>query len=473
MKGLKYFFPGIPTVWMIFMAMILIGISCHSGCQCRGCGGCQGCTTSVVVESESQKIKVDDIRMRLTANKNRITNRKLRYNQTFYVDKTVWYSVDYMLELRKRPAIRNLCEYEVDSQEDLEKALKKFQIRFSPNKQHFAVGLDNHVYEFFHLLDQGVPFSSGCYYLNDSSFAFLQAANLNFDQINWQVFPKSDDLFSKLLIHENYSQWAVPNNRDNVLKLLSMLPPGNKNDLLLVENWYNEMANQHFNQNRVEQIAKVSPEWINIASKSLIKELEKNHLPNETVLGSTLDIAIWINDARLFGKMDTMVYKRYQASGLAGNYLVSRWGNKKNPLEKQLSNQLLEKSIQTATSQKERGQEFPIEWAVDILLIAQNYDALKQFLDNDIETETLFTDFATIWASSIQKYDKFPKELQEKMVDKYRAVVIGPCTEFSFYEMGQMLEFLKNKLPCSELKKLVNQHREKLIGFVMPDGCKE
>ncbi|NJO91009.1 MAG: hypothetical protein HC831_20115 [Chloroflexia bacterium] len=107
MKGLQYMFPGASKLWVVIMLAVFGAMSCQEGCRCRGCTGCGGCTTSVVVEHEDENKRVDGINIKVRANKNRVTNRKLRFNtEDIHIDKDQWYSVDYFLRVEKRDAIK-------------------------------------------------------------------------------------------------------------------------------------------------------------------------------------------------------------------------------------------------------------------------------------------------------------------------------------------------------------------------------
>lgn len=471
MKGLYFLFPGPVKLWAGLLAVVFIAMSTLHGCTCRGCGGCHGCTTSVVIDKESRRIRADDVRMRLTANKNRVTNRKLRYSQLFYIDKTVWFTIDYSLKLKKRPPVNHICEHEVEENQDMEKSLDRFQILFSPDKKHFAVGLDQKVYEFFHLFEEGVPFSSGCYYLNDSNFSYLQTADLTLNQIDWKRFPEPARLFDLIIVPNTYSVWTLPDNMSNVLELLSQMPPGNQHEMVLIENWYNEVAFSHFDSARVGKIIRVSPAWQKEATKKLLSSIQINQSENDPILEHSLNMLRWVQSYQALKMADSLVFQKFFATGHAGPYFLARLIDQRMPLDERISARLIGKSKKLAADFFNKSDSIPESIAFDILLLKKEYELLNTFLETYVNQEGLSNDFIGISNVTISKYNHYPEDLQELMVDLFQKVLAAKSVSISSFEKSTILEFLKNKLPCAQLRELVNLHKEDLLYFTMPDDC--
>jgi hypothetical protein len=469
MNGLRFLFPGPTKLWIIIIGFFLLAIGCSDGCRCNGCG-CNGCTTSVVIDQESRKIKIDDLKIKVIANKNRVTNRKLRLDSTLYVDKTIWYTVDYNVRIDDRPEIKNICELEASENQDLEKSLDKFNIQFSPDEKHFAVGIDSKVYDFFHLLPDEVPFSSGCYYLNDSISTYLETANLNFKDIKWIRFPSPNKLLDEIIVPNLYSPWALECNQKNVLRILSDLPSGNEHDIVLINNWYCEIADIHFNQQRVQNTIKVSPTWKTAASKSLIKYIGKSIEENDPKLKSSLDMVLWINDINLLNKADSVIFDDYFASGYAGTYFLSRFNNTQFPVNKIISNKILDEAKKICSNPEAYPDKMSLETAVDVLVFKKEFNELKAFLEKNLNLESLENFKLDILTVTIRKYDKYPKDLQLIIVNNCHKIVQNP-SDLSAFDVSEIMEFLKDKISCTDLKKLVEIHKDKLVGFMMPKNC--
>ncbi|NJO91010.1 MAG: hypothetical protein HC831_20120 [Chloroflexia bacterium] len=359
--------------------------------------------------------------------------------------------------------------------QDLSESLRKFSIKFSPDKNHFAVGLDNKVLDFFHLLQQGVPFSSGCYYLKDPNYTFLYSANIAFDDIDWSKFPKPDELFDEIILPNDYAVWNFVHNRDNVLQLLDEMPPGNRHELVLIENWYNDIANAHFTEDRVRQIITASPEWQQAASKNLIKCIVENDFYQTIELKASLDMVLWIDNRNTLNTADSLVFHKYIADGYAGDYFVSRFESTKNPLNQRIKNELvkLAKSVcaQKSTGYFDRSEDMSVQDAVEFLLFSKDDKTLKLFLENNINLKEIEENFSNVPAATIEKYEKYPADLQKLMVEKYTEVMKVPDSEIFGITVSDIVKFLADKASCSDLKEIVSIHEKNLIGFKMPKRC--
>jgi hypothetical protein len=474
MEGLKYFFPGPVKLWCAFIILFFLAIGCQRGCRCLGCGGCNGCTTSVIVDSESKKLKIDDIKIKVIANKNRITNRKLRLDSDLYVDKTIWFSVNYNLNIIDRPQVENICEYEIDKGYDLDEALDRFNIKFSPDKQHFAVGVDNVVYEFFHIFEKGVPFSSGCFYLNDSSTYYLKDASIDFKDINWKKFPNPDVLFDKIIVPNNYSVWTLECNRRNVLSLLEQMPPGNQHEIVLIEDWYNDIAEAHFKRQRVESIVKASPQWTAIAGKSLYKYILNSNSDGNPELGSSLDIVLWMNESDLLNKTDSLVFSKYFAAGYAGNYFVERFKNISKKPNNKIYNKLLAEARKIGIKDYSYQGSMPTATSIDLLMVCKDYNVIKAFISINLNEQLLSDSFFEIKNATIDNFEDFPKDIQDLLVKKYQEILMKSVETaiLSDFQVLDIFEFLKGKISCNEFKKLIELYQGKISNISLPNGCR-
>ncbi len=477
MKGLQYMFPGASKLWVVIMFGIFGALSCQQGCRCRGCTGCGGCTTSVVVDHEDKNMSVDGVKIKIRANKNRVTNRKLSLSrEDIHVDKNSWYSVDYFLRVEKRDALKNICEYDVSKEQDLMESISKFNIKFSADKNHFAVGLDNQVFNFFHLLPNGVPFSSGCYYLKGTNYIYIYGAAISFNDIDWTRFPEPEALFDTIIIPNEYAVWTFVHNKDNVLHLLDKMPPGNKHEMILIENWYNEIAKTHFTEQRVKKIIAASPSWKKTASKNLIKNLTKDYFNQPLELKSTLDMILWIDDAPTLNTADNLVFQKYVADGYAGDYFVSRFGNTQKPLNQEIKNKLLAISKSLCSKKISNSFDFKesisVTNAAEILLISKEYKTLELFIENNVTLLKIEKSFSDVPEATIDKYEKYPPNLQKLMVERYIELMKVPDSEIFGLTVSDIVDFLADKAKCSDLKEIVSIHKEDLYGFRMPKRCK-
>lgn len=476
MEGFKYSFPNLPKVWIVIFACIFGALSCQQGCRCRGCTGCGGCTTSVVVDKETDNMRVDGMKIKLRANKNRITNRQIRIREYIDVDKSRSYAIDYHIRVSGRDALRNICEFGIPRNYDVDDAMDRFTIKFSPDKKHFAVGLDKNVYDFFHMLKKGVPFSSGCYYINDQNYTYLSDANIKFDDIEWSRFPSPDALLDKIVLPNDYSVWTYTHNQSNILMLLGQLKPGNEHDIHLIRNWYNDIADQHFTKQRVYAIKKVSPGWVKIAKESLLKIINESSSDVSTELGASLDMVLWIDDKELLNTVDKTVFEKYFAEGNAGNYLVERLANNNNSLNNSIKDPLITESLKVCSNNEGSSVGFDdkisIEDAIEVLLLSKKENDLKNFINSNVTISKIENSFTNVPDLTIKKYDKYPKELQGLMVEKYTEVMKTPGTDIFSLTISEIVRFLQDKIKCSDLKEIVKLHKEDLGVYSLPARCK-
>jgi hypothetical protein len=249
------------------------------------------------------------------------------------------------------------------------------------------------------------------------------------------------------------------------------MPPGNQHEMVLIENWYNEVAYRHFDSARVGKIIKVSPEWQKKASESLLSFIQMIDYENDPVLEHTLNLMRWVQNSQALRMADSLVFQKFFATGHAGPYFLTRLRDYSVPLDERISASLIDKSKNLAADFMKKSDSIPESIAFDILLLKKEFDLLKKFLEAYINQEGLSNDFMGISNVTISKYDHYPNDLQELMVDLFQKVLAAKSVSISSFEKSTILEFLKNKVSCPQLRELVNLHKEDLFYFKMPEDC--
>jgi hypothetical protein len=140
------------------------------------------------------------------------------------------------------------------------------------------------------------------------------------------------------------------------------------------------------------------------------------------------------------------------------------------PLNTNIKSALLLKAKEIATNFQSYNFQLSENNAIEILLIAQEYDILKGFLNKNIHQDVILDDFNDISSVTIRIYESYPKELQALMVKNFTGIAQKKL-EFSGFDINEIMEFLKDKIPCKELKKLYELHKDVLFTFRLPKNC--
>ncbi len=450
---------------LIFLLLIIFAVGCQDGCNCS----CGGCTTRKIVDNERETRRIDGVKVRITANKVRSTNRKLNLRGgSNLINKSVWYSVNYNLEIADRPELKEICEYYVEENHDLEVSLKEFSMKFSPDKSHFGVGRTGNVWDFFHFLDKGNAFPSGTFYFVKTKTDYSVNSNLTFDKIDWNIFPEHDILFDTLIIqYGNSNQKYTVYSTQPFLNLLAGMKPGNAHELFLINNWYNEIGALHFTQERVAEIVKVSPQWKSTAISQIFEEIEDLNSFDLSTFSPSLNLLISINDEKSLHNADDLLFKneKYDNSDTR-DYFIKRFDNKTIPLKDAIRNDL----ISTAKSTVQMFPEFSdmlLGNAVDILLSIKDEKTLTDFIkkinikQNPDEIGSAFY-VSDIINQTIEKYDVYPKTLQKLIISEFKNYINNADIEISQFDVQKIYEFLKDKISCEEATKIYKKFESKL-----------
>jgi len=458
------------VIFGLLLIIFAIGCNGESNSGCNGCScNCNGCTTRKIIDSENETIRVDGTKIKLTANKVRSTNRKLNLRENSdLITKTTWFTANYNVELDNRPEIKEICEHQINEDQDLEKTISEFNIKFSSDKKHFTVGRIGVVWDFYHLLKIGNPFSSGDYYFVKNKLQYASVPFLKFKEIKWNTFFDTDQLFDTLIIEiGNQNKKYNVNNEEDFLSILSELEPGNKHEMFLINNWYNYMGSRHFTTERVQQIIKVSPEWKKTAITKIFVELNKKDNFQFQGYNNSLLLLLSINDQASLLKADDLLFKNPEFSDDdTHKYFIERYYNKKNPLKAEIRKYIITNAVTTVVKHPESNENFTIDESINIVLAEKDEKSLGIFVDKiKVHKTQDFTDafFVSDMArQTIDKYDLYSKKIQQQIVKNFTVYIKEVPKDISQFDVQKIYDFLKGKISCKESNQIFEMHKEAL-----------
>jgi hypothetical protein len=450
---------------LLVLLLFILAIGCNDGCNCT----CGGCTTRKIIDDEHETRHIDGVKVRITANKVQSTNRTLNWRGgPDLFNKSIWFSANYDLEIADRPELKEICEYYVDENQDLEKTLKEFSMKFSPDKNHFAVGRVGKVWDFYHFLETGSAFPSWNFYFRKTNIRYDTVSTLDFNKISWNLFPKPDQLFDTLLIQygNQKPQYFVP-DPNSFLSIMKDLKPGNSHELFLINNWYCEMANLQFSEARVGEIVKVSPVWKSTAITKIFNEIEKNPTETRTYYHS-LVLLMSINDEKSLHKADDLLFKnpKYDNEDTR-EYFLKRFENKEVPLKSEIQKDLISKAKSAIEIYPKEFSEMNLSDAVDIVLSVKDDNTLIDLIKKintrqNPDSISVAVYVSDLTSQTIDKYDSYSKTMQNLIVSEYKIYLNNTDQEISQFDVQRIYDFLKDKISCVEATKIYKKFESKL-----------
>lgn len=449
MKKIK----SIRTTIIFALIFLIFTSNCKNGCNL---------VTSKVVDKETEIRETDGFKIKITANKVRYTGRNVRglLRRNLKIRKSKWYGTNYNIQIGKRDVNKKLILRRALKKTDLGKVLEKLSIKFSPNKQHFAISDNGKVNEFLHLLKSGKAFLSHQYYYKKKKIEYTDSVKMN--EIDWNTFLNSEQLFDTLIV----SKFA-----DNkYLDLLKDMQPGNRYEFTLIDNWDCRIAVSHFTKERVEEIIQASPKWKNKAIEKVIYSIKNNSY--SSFKSKTLDLAVYINDKYCLNRVDSIVFYSERRDYSDYGYFTKRLSNNQNPIDDRIASLLINQSKTTLENINERNYKINPKEAVALLLAAKKYNILKQFLLNKIDPKQykVFR-FLDLRGATILMYDKYPADLQKIMVEKYYNYMQNPPEKIDNSNLAYIFEFLTGKIPCKDIKKLYQKLKTKMEPWGKEPEC--
>jgi len=451
-------------VFKILILFLLFSF-CFQDKNNRGCSGC-GCYK--VVEEESEVRKIDDLKVKITAQKVKdtklVNTRGGRLN--FELGTRSSFFVRFKLEVSGCKPIYNLCEHYALERDDLNKSLKIFDIVLK--EKHLAVGLKDNPRSFHHQITNKLYFSSGYYYFDNTN---IEVRDLTFDKIDWSIFPDPDSLFQVMLLDGEKSNYGADDGE--LIDVLKEMPAGNKHELFLINNWYNSVARSHFTKRRVQKIVKKSPQWKSVAIKKAFIEISNPDKYNTGFYPSIMLINA-IKDKEALLKLDKyLLFEMNDSRDNMDDYFWERYNNKEIPLSKESRLKLQELSEEILYAYPDDKEMFDVEFAIGFLIKEKQLKEIEGFLDKIISNEGLTEFMSKSIQLTIGKYHKYPDELKPKIVEKYTKVMQGPSPEISSFDMAKIFRFLKDKISCQQLKPIYNNNKDRLSRVKLPKKCKD
>ena len=71
-------------------------------------------------------------------------------------------------------------------------------------------------------------------------------------------------------------------------------------------------------------------------------------------------------------------------------------------------------------------------------------------------------------SETIDKYDRYPKNLQNLMISEYKIYLNNASLDISQFDVQKIYEFLEGKISCEEATKIYNKYQTKLISSEKP-----
>jgi len=449
------------TKKLLYLALLIIFLAgCQGGCRCNGC------TTKKTIEKETDRRKVQGVKLKITANKVQSTNRKLNLRSgEELVSKSVYFSVDYDVKLPKRDKIEHICEFPlVDQNYNLETALTDFTFEFSEDKKNFAVGQKADAWEFYHMLEEGIPFSSGAFYFSKVKSESKYNA-VKFSEIDWNIFPPAKQLFDTLLLASSSIHFSGNYNPNQkvLLKLLKEMPPGNSHEYFLIDNWYSEIAHQHFTQSRIEDIVKKSPAWKKTAIKKSLLYLQKE---NSFGITNTLELILNINDIQTIHKADSIAYFSENIKEYASQkYLLERIEDKKVELNPKIKSDLISRANVAINNLEPESDYVDIDFARKVLIATEDYKSIESAIDkiNDKSYQNSTEEnngdgYRNLLNVTKDGYRHYPDPLKKKILKEFVKFMHNTPENISEFELRRMYWFLNGKIPCDEFENIYKEN---------------
>ena len=440
------------TIILSFLFIVFTS-SCRNGCTI---------VSSKIVEKETEVRNIDNFKIKITANKVKYTGTNARglLRNKLRITRNSWFGTNYTLKINDRKPNKDLIRRYAKEEADLTQVLKKFRIEFSPDKQHIAIGDNDTVFDFLHLLKTDKAFFSHRYYYKKNKFT--PKTYEAFNKIKWKTFPPAEQLFDSLIT----SDFAG----NEYFEILENMPPGNKYEISLIKNWDCPVAVGLFTKKRVKQIIKASPEWKNIAVEKLETVISKKMYG--TFKSKSYDLVRYIDDASLLTKIDSIIFNIDNKYYNEFNYFIERISNKKHPLKPEIVNSLIDMSKSTLDSINDKDLEVDTKEAVKILLKTENYDFLRNFLNTSINpAKYKVFRFMDLRSATIFMYENYPSDLQKLIVEKYNNYIQNLPEKMDNSNISYIFEFLKNKIPCSDAKKLYQKLKVKMEPWGKKPDC--
>lgn len=444
-------------VYLSFLGLLAIAIGCGRGCSC-----------SRTIATDREKLEIDGEKVRVTAKKietktTYLKRVKLPENEdddfVCQTRKTYHYAFSYDIKLSGRPELEDVCSFPIDENTDIAHAMPAFSMKFSPDKQHFAVGIGQEVYGIYHLLEKGIPFST--HYYN-----YLTKTNNTFEQLQWDTISPPDKIIESIISHENQYEKLTREDISLITRALQDQEPANKYDYLLIKLWpQSDLADKVFSEKRIRENCDNSKGWETLALQKVFSSLNSGVYDNRNIL-----MLIAIDDKQSFLEADKILFTRWPRSDDVHQYLLKRLKMRRPKIDDSQIKSLIAKGNQAITNlsnrklhEKRREIEHSLEFLLEIEETSQFEEAFRLFF-----VPENYEDYKTIVNETITEYyENFPAPVQDMVKQKLPQMF----PHLNFPERSEMFDFLKDKIACEILVKLKQNYANDLKSNQLPTRC--
>lgn len=431
--------------------LIIVLIAALSGCG-------RGCQCEKTIDSDSERRNIDGIRVKIQAEKVQTTTTRFKtvrnndapFGCNCISTKSYNYSFVYNVKLRGRSLLKEACFIPIEENVDMDFALEWFNMKFSDNKKHFAVGIGQNVYCIYHLLDEGVPFTSPEGDLKDG-----KNEENTFDYINWKKFDAPVKIAEKLILDMEYYSLLDNEQQHLIAQTLSEQEVPSRFDILLLNNWpYSDLSTNVLTERRVEKLVGKSEVWKQRALQKVFVSIDET-----AYLYANASMLLAIDDQNAYRKADAVLFAYWPEENAVSDYVNQRIEDKKKEVAPHVLQQLKDKANYIITHLPNDTHFYPeLKPAFEMLLKLEDSSGfgkmLKQMFVLQIH-ENLYADISDI---IIGHFVRFSKKQQQYIVEKLPTVfpVVSAIYRANYYK------FLCNKASKQQLKILKDTYHTDL-----------
>ena len=397
-----------------------------------GCG--RGCSCTQVIDSTSEKRKIDGIEVSVTAQKLETTTSYIFKKRA----KEYAYAFEFSLKLPHRSTISHLCHRATHENGDVNTILKQFNITFSPDKRHFAIGYDNEVYNVYHLLEQGIPFTSHHYLEYDQE-------HVSFNSLNWDNYP-APEIVAKQLIEGDYLR-LHPHEQDLIEKALQTQPVPCEFDIYLIDAFPSQLAMKVFKDKRAKSLTKQSEDWRNKAKEKVLTTLDSKEYRSEA-----FKLTNRMQDPELYSLVDKEAVSQWLISGeidvVTHPYLMKRIQSKSNPIDITLQNQLIDRAnlIIVGKLNDVRLRNSSITNAFELLIALNRMENFQQAFERMFNPKFKYDYNLFSYKMAMENFEKFPQSIQKTVLLGFKE----GFSEMDRVSQKRILPFLKKHVTSAE-----------------------
>lgn len=410
------------------------------------CG--RGCSCTRVIDTAKETRKIDGVKVKITAQKLETTTSYVLRNKP----KSYAYGFEFKVKLPERTPVEHLCHIPTTEEGDVDEVLSTFQFSFSPDQKHFAVGYEHEVFNIYHLLDKGIPFTSHHY------LEFGQE-HIQFADIVWDSIPAPRTIAKELIQgKESMLHW---HETEQLKKALQQQPIPCEFDFYLIDRFPSTLARDVLAKPRVRMLMDKSKDWESKAIEKALALLLDNQTDYKE--SSAIDLVQLIDNPITYQAADTVILKDWllerNPSAKINDYLKHRLNNPTPPLNGLLFATLKARAI-AAISLTPNGNKHRLPSASQV---SQAFDALIDMKETASFSSAITHIFNEGYYANhsiqlnitfIDKFDQLPEESKQIVLEQLPLQL----NQISSLQKRNVLKFLKGKLSTKEYQQLEQAH---------------